>query len=56
MFVWTFDGVMMAIALGFVLIVFALLGLLVAWIKLLEWWERRKRKPNAAPQTGAERA
>jgi hypothetical protein len=47
MFVWTFDGVIKAIALGVVLLGFALIGLLVAWVKLLEWWERRKRKPNA---------
>lgn len=45
-FVWTFHGVMEAIALGVVLLGFALVGLLVAWVKLLEWWERRKRKPN----------
>jgi hypothetical protein len=46
-FVWTFHGVMQAIALGVVLLGLALVGLLVAWVKLLEWWERRKRKPNA---------
>jgi len=48
-FVWTFHGVMEAIALGVVLLGFALVGLLVAWVKLLEWWERRRRKPNARP-------
>jgi predicted membrane metal-binding protein len=45
-FVWTFHGVMDAIALGVMLLVFALVGMLVGWVKLLEWWERRKRKPN----------
>jgi hypothetical protein len=42
-FVWTFGGVMDAIALGVVLLGFALVGLLVAWNKLLEWWDVRKR-------------
>jgi len=47
MFVWTFRGVMDAIALGVVLLGLALVGLLVAWIKLLEWWDNRKyRKGN----------
>lgn len=45
-FVWTFHGVMEAIALGVMLLVFALVGLLFAWVKLLEWWERRKKKLN----------
>ena len=45
-FVWTFHGVMEAITLGVVLLGFALIGLLVAWVKLLEWWERRKKNPN----------
>lgn len=45
-FVWTFHGVMEAIALGVMLLVFALVGLLFAWVKLLEWWKRRKKKLN----------
>ena len=45
-FVWTFQGVMDAIALGVVLLGFALLGLLFALVKLREWWDRRNRKPN----------
>jgi hypothetical protein len=53
-FVWTFHGVMEAIALGVVLLGFALVGLLVAWVKLLEWWERRKRKPNTALKSADE--
>jgi hypothetical protein len=43
-FVWTFHGVMEAIALGVVLLGFALVGLMVAWVKLLGWWDRRNRK------------
>lgn len=42
-FVWTFHGVMETIALCVVLLGVALVGLLVAWVKLLEWWERRKK-------------
>jgi len=51
-FVWTFNGVMEAIALGVVFLGFALVGLLVAWVKLLEWGERRKRKLNNAVRGG----
>jgi hypothetical protein len=42
-FVWTFNGVMQAIGLGLMLLTFAVIGLLVAWVKLLGWWERRNR-------------
>ena len=45
-FVWTFSGVMDAIALGVVLLVFAFVGLMVGLDKLEDWWERRKRKPT----------
>jgi hypothetical protein len=48
-FVWTFHGVMQAIALGVVLLGLALVGLMAAWIKLMECWDRRKRKRNTAP-------
>jgi hypothetical protein len=42
-FVWTFNGVMQAIGLGLMLLTFAVIGLLVAWVKLLGWCERRNR-------------
>lgn len=45
-FVWTFHGVMQAITMGVVLGLFALVAIIAAWLKLMEWWERRKRKGN----------
>lgn len=50
-FVWTFSGVMDAIALGLVILMLAVLGLLVAWVRLVEWWEKRGKKPGR--ETGA---
>jgi len=37
-FVWTFNGVCEAVALGVVVLILALFGL----ISLAEWWSRRK--------------
>jgi hypothetical protein len=54
-FVWTFHGIMDAIVLGVVLLGCALAGLLIVWIKLLEWLERRKRKTNVKHEAEAER-
>jgi hypothetical protein len=46
-FVWTFQGVVEAIIAGLAVIGFAVIALMVAWIKLLEWWDNRKyRKGN----------
>ena len=44
LFVWTFSGVMEAISLCLALLVFVLIAVLVAWVKLVEWWERRRKK------------
>ena len=43
-FVWTFDGVMKAIGVGVVVLVFVCVLALVAWVRLLEWWDRRRKK------------
>jgi len=43
-FVWTFHGVMEAIALGVVLLGLTIVGLLVAWVKFLDYLARRKIK------------
>jgi len=45
-FVWTFHGVCEAIGLAVLLGIFLLAGLLTAFVKLLDWFERLKKKHN----------
>ena len=53
MFVWTFSGVMDAIGLGLLLLLFALAGVVVVWGKILNWQERRKRNASGEGREGA---
>jgi hypothetical protein len=46
MFVWTVDGILKAVALAVVVIGFLLIVLLVAWVRLVDWWETRKHRAN----------
>jgi hypothetical protein len=46
MFVWTVDGILTAVALAVVVIGFLLIVLLVAWVRLVDWWETRKHRAN----------
>jgi hypothetical protein len=45
-FVWTFEGVLQAIALGIVLFFFGLLGLAILWDKIAERFKPKKEQPK----------
>jgi hypothetical protein len=43
-FMWTFEGVMQAIGVGFVLIVFLLFGLILLMDKISRWFKKVGKK------------
>jgi len=42
-FVWTFKGVIDAIAVGFVLLVLLIMGIIYGCMSLSEWWVGKKK-------------
>jgi flagellar biosynthesis protein FliP len=43
-FVWTFSGIVNAIEIGIVLLAFLVIGLLLAYVKIAEWWKDKTRR------------